>query len=101
MDPPRLPLAGAWREPAEMDGVPMRRISSRMSAHVLSASFLRASVLPAYLLAAAALASAQGIDYLDPADAGPDYPLQGEYAGQALRSDGSKQTLAAQVIALG
>jgi hypothetical protein len=58
------------------------------------------SLLPCVWLAAAS-AQAPGIDYLDPADAGPDYPLQGEYAGQARSADGSQSPLAVQVIALG
>jgi 3-keto-disaccharide hydrolase len=38
--------------------------------------------------------------FTDPAQAGPEYALQGEYAGD-LQADGAKQPLGAQVIALG
>jgi hypothetical protein len=44
-------------------------------------------------------AAAQGI-FLNPADAGPDYAVQGEYSGE-ITSDGQKVRIGLQVIALG
>lgn len=59
------------------------------------------ALLTCALLSAAVAAQAPGPDYLDPANAGPDYPIQGEYVGETAGLGGSGQVLAAQVIALG
>lgn len=53
-------------------------------------------VLAATLLATGCLGAAPNTTYLDPAAAGPDYQVQGEYVGES-----GDRKLSAQVIALG
>lgn len=53
------------------------------------------------LAAASAPAAEHGKAYTDPAQAGPDFKVQGEYVGQLPNADGGKQKWGVQVIALG
>jgi hypothetical protein len=53
------------------------------------------------LAAASAPAAEHGKAYTDPAQAGPDFQVQGEYVGQLPSADGGKQKWGVQVIALG
>ncbi len=45
--------------------------------------------------------AAKAVHYVDPANAGPDFAIQGEYAGTYAAHDGTQQKLAAQVVATG
>ncbi len=53
----------------------------------------------AIVFAAAAADLKRGVT--DPADAGPDFKVQGEYVGESQAKDGKKKKYGAQVIALG
>ena len=45
--------------------------------------------------------AAKAVHYVDPANAGPDFAIQGEYVGTYASRDGTQQNLAAQVVAIG
>lgn len=53
------------------------------------------------LLLPAAAARAQDIIATDTAQAGPDFPYQGEYLGESVAANGTRSILAAQVVARG
>src|SRR5258708_2666430 len=55
--------------------------------------------LPLLLLAVALAAAEKDETFLDPANAGPDYAIQGEYTGEV--TDAAKSKLGCQVVALG
>lgn len=57
--------------------------------------------LTAGILFSASLLSAQQIVATDTAQAGPDFPFQGEYQGEVTAAGGQKSALVAQVVAQG
>jgi len=65
----------------------------RNASCLLAPAFLLALVLPA-------LAAAPGEAITDPAQAGPDFAVQGEYVGQVQTDEGPK-ALGVQIVALG